>query len=62
MAEIDGTALRCGKECGCGQHKKLAQLNGTALEIVSMNKHGMHHRVSISVYDLLRALGTVRTG
>ena len=61
MAYIDGTALRCGKECDCGgPHKKLAEIHGTSLEILGRTG-GAKHRVSVSVFDLLRLVGgTVR--
>ena len=55
MAYIDGTVIRCGNECNChGQHRKVAVLNGTSLEIVGRFSGHETHRVRVSVWDLLR--------
>lgn len=58
---LDGTVLRCGTECNCGgQHRKVAVLNGTSLEIVGRFSGHETHRVRVSVWDLLRVIsGTV---
>lgn len=58
---LDGTILRCGPECRCGgQHRKVAVLDGTSLEIVGRFSGHETHRVRVSVWDLLQAVsGTV---
>ena len=58
MAYIDGTIIRCGVECRCpGEHRKVAVLDGTALEIVGRFSGHETHRVRVSVFDLLRIIG-----
>ena len=59
MAYIDGTIIRCGGECRCpGEHRKIAVLDGTSLEIVGRFSGHETHRARVSVWDLLRIVGT----
>lgn len=61
MVLLDGTALRCGTDCPCGQHHKLGEIRGTSLEIW-VPRHSMKgpHRLSVAIPDLMRAIsGTI---
>mgnify|MGYP001571671564 FL=1 len=58
MAYIDGTIIRCGAECNChGEHRKVAMLDGTSLEIVGRFSGHQTHKVRVSVFELLRIVG-----
>lgn len=61
MAYLDGTIIRCDGDCKCGgRHQKMAVLEGTSLVIQGRIGGRMPHKVQVSVFDLLKLVGTVR--
>ena len=55
---LDGTILRCGPDCRCGgQHKKVAMINGTALEVVGRFSGHETHRGGLTIHEWARMLG-----
>lgn len=54
LSPIDGTAIRC--LCCQGKRKKVAELEGTALEIVGHRNGGKQHYSEVTIKDMLEHL------